>query len=81
MRNYVAKHAKRCGSGRHGGQAKYSRKVKHKHYSEKQNQLQDTVGGSPLKQVYFLSRDVTADFQFSFLISGSLYPNFFRYKP
>ena len=39
MRNYVAKHAKRCGSGRHGGQAKYSRKVKHKHYSEKQNRL------------------------------------------
>jgi hypothetical protein len=38
MRNYVAKHAKRCGSGRHGGRAKYNRKVKHKHYSEKQNQ-------------------------------------------
>jgi hypothetical protein len=37
MRNFVAKHAKRCGAGRHGGQAKYSRKVKHKHYSEKQN--------------------------------------------
>ena len=32
-RNFVAKHAKSCGAGRHGGQAKYSRKVKHKHYS------------------------------------------------
>jgi hypothetical protein len=29
-RNFVAKHAKRCGAGRHGGQAKYSRKVKHR---------------------------------------------------
>ena len=36
-RNFVAKHAKSCGAGRHGGQAKYSRKVKHKHYSENQN--------------------------------------------
>ena len=30
FRNFVAKYAKRCGAGRHGGVAKYSRKVKHK---------------------------------------------------
>jgi hypothetical protein len=30
MRNYVAKYAKRCGAGRHGGKAKYSRVVKHR---------------------------------------------------
>ena len=35
MRNYVAKHAKRCGAGRHGGQAKYTRKVKHKKLESK----------------------------------------------
>ena len=33
IRNFVAKYSKRCGAGRHGG-SKYSRKVKHKHYSE-----------------------------------------------
>lgn len=30
VRNFVAKYAKRCGAGRHGGKAKYNRKVKHK---------------------------------------------------
>jgi hypothetical protein len=33
IRNYVAKHAKRCGAGRHGGKTKYNRKIKHKHHS------------------------------------------------
>ena len=30
MRNFVAKYAKRCGAGRHGGKAKYKRAEKHR---------------------------------------------------
>jgi hypothetical protein len=30
MRNFVAKHAKRCGAGRHTVKVKYSRKQKHR---------------------------------------------------